>query len=496
MRRMQRRKWLLGAGASIAVAALPSASLAAAASQGARRATERVDVAVVGGGLAGLNAALILAAAGASVRVLEGDSRAGGRVRTADRFPFHPDLGGVQIGPMYARVRDVASRLGITLAPGAHVNAPYAFVLAETLISALQWPDSPLNRLVGAERRVLPHALGGFYVEQRSPFTALDDWLQPAAQRYDISLAQWLREQQASPEAMRLIHQGQGAASLENMAVLRMLQEATRSKADVKAIAALPNMAGKDVYERFALASSHVVGGSSRLVEAMVATLGDAVRFNARVRAIRMTDAGCELDCDEGLRVHADHVVAAVPFSVLREIRISPTLQGEQADAVRRMPYHNQSQVWLRVKQPYWEEDGYDASLWTDGPVTLVRQQLEHDGKRELVSALAFGAKSRALDALPVAERGRRVLDYLHKVRPSMQGRLEFLGAHSWAEVPLVRGCSHQYVPGKVTAWSQAMIRPHHRLHFAGEHTRRLEVGMEAAMESGERTALEILQRS
>jgi monoamine oxidase len=38
------------------------------------------------------------------------------------------------------------------------------------------------------------------------------------------------------------------------------------------------------------------------------------------------------------------------------------------------------------------------------------------------------------------------------------------------------------------------MIQPHERLHFAGEHTRRLEVGMESAMESGERAALEIIQ--
>jgi monoamine oxidase len=159
------------------------------------------------------------------------------------------------------------------------------------------------------------------------------------------------------------------------------------------------------------------------------------------------------------------------------------------------MPYHNQSQVWLQVKRPYWEEDGLDASLWTDGPVTLVRQQIEHDGRRELVSALAFGPKSRQLDALPPADRGRLVLDYLAKVRPSTAGRLEYLGVHSWAEVPLVRGCSHQYIPGKVVPWSHAMIKPHERLHFAGEHTRRLEVGMESAMESGERTALEILER-
>jgi monoamine oxidase len=40
------------------------------------------------------------------------------------------------------------------------------------------------------------------------------------------------------------------------------------------------------------------------------------------------------------------------------------------------------------------------------------------------------------------------------------------------------------------------MIVPWQRLHLAGEHTRRNDFGMEAAMESGERAALEILERA
>ena len=40
------------------------------------------------------------------------------------------------------------------------------------------------------------------------------------------------------------------------------------------------------------------------------------------------------------------------------------------------------------------------------------------------------------------------------------------------------------------------MIQPHMHLHFAGEQTRRVEIGMEAAMESGERVAVEILERA
>jgi monoamine oxidase len=39
------------------------------------------------------------------------------------------------------------------------------------------------------------------------------------------------------------------------------------------------------------------------------------------------------------------------------------------------------------------------------------------------------------------------------------------------------------------------MARPHLGLHFAGEHLRQLDVGMEAAAESGERAAREVAER-
>ena len=159
-----------------------------AANNRASKRLETCDVIVVGAGLAGLNAALILSGEGLSVRLLEGSERVGGRVWTARGWHGEPDLGGVQIGPMYARLRDMARRLNIKLAPGAHVNAPYSYVLGEQLVPAKQWESSPLNRLTDNERRVPPQGLNSFYVEQKSPFTELDDWLKPAAAQFDLSL--------------------------------------------------------------------------------------------------------------------------------------------------------------------------------------------------------------------------------------------------------------------------------------------------------------------
>jgi monoamine oxidase len=201
------------------------------------------------------------------------------------------------------------------------------------------------------------------------------------------------------------------------------------------------------------------------------------------------------VSCGNGFRAKAAFVVVAAPFGALRRIRMIPDWQGPQRDAVQRMPYHNQSQVWMRVRKPYWEADGIEASMWTEGIFTLVRQQIESDGTRELISCLAFNDRALELDALDPAARGRRAIAELEAIRPSLRGALEFVGAHSWLQVAGVEGCSHQFVPGRAFDWTQAFVRPHGRVHVAGEHARRLEVGMESAMESGERCALEILER-
>ena len=170
MKRSHSRRDVLAAAAMIAAG---STGIARAA---ARAVPESFDVAIVGGGLSGLNAAMILQDLGLKVVVLEANSRAGGRCLTKDDWHLQPDLGGVQIGNAYARILDVVRRLEVKLGPGAHLNAPYSFVFGETLIPARQWAKSPLNLTVGAERAIPPHALGGFYVEQRTPFKTLDGW--------------------------------------------------------------------------------------------------------------------------------------------------------------------------------------------------------------------------------------------------------------------------------------------------------------------------------
>jgi monoamine oxidase len=479
---VSRRQFVAAAGAAVAVASTRSWAI-----------EPDIDVVIIGAGLSGMNAAMLLAELGAKVVVLESELRPGGRCRTMDEWYLAPDLGGAQIGRDYARVLDTAAKLGVRLGPGAHINAPYAFVVGDTLIPAKDWTGSPLNPTEGVEREVPPHALGGLFVDRRTPFTTLDGWLQPEARQYDLSLAQWLERQGASPGARRIIRTSIGRP-LERLSVLRMLQEATRGRIGMDRID--PEiLKGRDQYEIAGLTSQHVVGGTSRLTDAMAAALGERVRYGQRVRAIHMDARGIAIRCAGGARFRARFALAALPFSVLRGIDIRPGLRGVQADAVRGMPYGNQSQVWLRVRAPYWEHDGIEASMWTDGAFNLIRQQIESDGSRHLISALAFSDNAVRLDALPHAERGRFAIAEIERIRPSTRGKLEFVGAHSWLQAPGAQGCSYQLQPGRAFDWTREMARPHQRLWLAGEHLRQLEVGMEAAMESGEQAARGLLEQ-
>ncbi len=81
----------------------------------------------------------------------------------------------------------------------------------------------------------------------------------------------------------------------------------------------------------------------------------------------------------------------------------------------------------------------------------------------------------------------------LARLRPPAQGQLHAIRIHSNQNDPFFGGSYAYWKPGMPLRFAQAMSRPHGDVHFAGEHTATLHRGMEAAMESGERAALEIL---
>lgn len=79
-----------------------------------KKGTEKLSVAVVGAGLAGLAAAYELAKAGVAVTVFESENRVGGRVKSVLVGKQSVDVGGFIIYPWYTQYHRLVQELGLT----------------------------------------------------------------------------------------------------------------------------------------------------------------------------------------------------------------------------------------------------------------------------------------------------------------------------------------------------------------------------------------------
>lgn len=495
-----RRQMLGTALAAGAAATLPQRLPAATAKTGA---AEHASVVVIGGGLAGLNSALMLHDAGVNVLLLEGSGRLGGRVYTADQVKSRPEYGASQIGRSYARTIDLCRRFKLALVPEHRDVLPMSSYVRGQWVRSDDWPKSPANKLVGEEREMQPAMIGSRLLAKYNPLKELDDWLSPEHAALDISFGELLRRNGHSAEALRLADISTSGNDLNSASCLSLMQEQTRGQFDL-AFGSGAKSSGERPYgfrenERRAgelALISNIEGGSSRLPEAMARALGDRVRTGKLAVAIDMDGGRAEIRCLDGSRFTAERVIVAVPFTVLRRMRITPGFTGAQDEAVRMLPYAHTTRAFGAISAPYWESDGLEPSFFSEEGVKMFWALKPRPGESvHRFMVVLTGNSATRFDLLPPAEAVRAITADLVRIRPSMAGKLDMHGFYSWEQDLLVQGCRHMFAPGQVRAFAGNMIKPHHRLHLAGEHTRRLEYGMEAALESGDRAALEVLEK-
>ena len=448
---------------------------------------ERHDVVVIGAGLAGLTAAHALQAQGLDVLVLEAQERVGGRVHSMRQLGGVGEAGGTYIGAGYARVIAAASRLKIRLidvTPVLEFFREQDLVLDGKIIRQADWPEHPANPFPGADKQLFPWTYYRVLTARTNPLAAPEDWLAPEHAGLDVSMHAWLTSLGLSERAIALAY-GTNLSfgrDARDVSALLLLFRAAFSKAQRSLAPA----------EQIGYTAE---GGVQRIPEAMAEDLRRPVSRSRAVVGVRLERDGARVTCADGTRLAATQVIAAVPFGALRHIAIDPPLSGAQAQAVHELPSQPITQVYLAPKTPFWEQDGYAPSLFTDSLAGMLAAARHGEDPRQVTSLTAWimGDAAAALDELPADEIGRRVIADIERIRPAARGRLELLGVYSWGRDRYAAGAWAYFRPGQVTRWAAAMGHSHGCLHFCGEHLAIASRGMEGAMESGERAAIEVL---
>ncbi|MEM9705281.1 MAG: NAD(P)/FAD-dependent oxidoreductase [Pseudomonadota bacterium] len=469
--RLNRRRFLQAAGAASAASIFPTAV-------GAQR--KKADVIVIGAGLSGLHAALTMQDAGMSVLVVEAADRVGGRLLTLDGLPGRPEGGGAQVGQSYGRILSRAYQYDIGISFEARQRRGRVLAVGGKLIDAKDWATSPINPMPEQYKRIAPDAalfaLGG----PDNPFTDFDSW-RLATGANDVSASEFLSAKGLNADALGMANKALNANALETYSMANVWRSLLLYKRDAEI--------GP---------SGAVAGGAQRLPEAMANALDEgALRLGSTVRAITGGRRGVKVETSTGV-VEADFAIVALPFPALKGIDFRPGFTGAQAKAIADLPYTQIMQVHFETSRPFWESDGMAPAMWTDGPFERIFATRD----RESGDVVGFNAWVNGVGAAAFAgksdeEIGGLLSAEMMRLRPASAGETRINQVVRWTKDESYAGGAYMHWgPGQISDWADTMGASVGRIHFAGEHLSTLYTGMEGAMESGERAALDIMERA
>ncbi len=498
--RSSRREFLARLGKATAAAAITGATplrRALAVKQA------NVDVAIVGGGIAGLTCADTLRIAGVNATIYEARDRLGGRMWSmGDTFPgpvIFPgqvvERGGEFIDTTHLTIKSYAQEFKLALEdvkkawlPGGDTfyfngaRVPESVVVDEfrALVDNMR-PD--LSRLSNA---VDVNNFTDF--DRQLDFTSLRDYLRTRGAGDIIS---------KTVDVAYTTEYGCEISELSCLAFLFFIHIDKRSKFT-------PFGVFSD--ERF-----HVIGGNQQIPRSIAARLTGPVELEARLIAARKTAGGrVQLTFDRNgqtfTRSH-EAVVFALPFTILREAQLDPSLGLPPAKlyAINNFRLGTNAKMNVGFNGRFWFNDSSDAETWSDLPnhqLTWEVNPIKASADHAVIVDYSGGNRGAHLDPNNVQHEAQLWLTDLDKVLPGALAAAAVVNgkylAHlqHWPSDPLIKGSYTCNQPGYFTTIAGNEATPVGNLYFAGEHTDSFydtQGFMEGGANSGIRAANDVL---
>jgi monoamine oxidase len=420
-----------------------------------------VDVAVVGGALAGLTAARELGRRGRSVLLLEARERLGGRAWPSPFAGVDVEMGGAFVHWSQPHLWAEVTRYGLGI-----VELPEA---ERGVLQTTDDPEPMARAIVVALNDSFDRLCHGAEALLPEPMSIPDN--PEAIEADNRSTAERLAETDLDPRDRDYLD-----------AVCSGLSSAPNDRVGFLTIAktfALAGFVGEKVFEtngRWALQ-----GGTRSLVDAMAADLRGEVLLGTRVDEIAQDDAGVTLRTSEGER-HASAAIVALPVNALGSMLFDPSLSDTKQEAAKEGVVSLGVKIWAKLA-------GGFPSAFSAAPDRYPLSFVETFSSTPDGGTVVLGFGPSAADLAPSDPEA--VARAIEDLLPG--ARVEEVGGHDWVRDPFAGETWATYRTGTWLRWLPELERREGRIAFAGSDIARgWGSYMDGAIETGLRASREV----
>jgi monoamine oxidase len=459
------RSAALAGGTTLATAALSNA-------QSSQNQGRQPKIAIVGGGIAGLNAAYQLKKAGFSATIYEASSRLGGRILSKK------GLVGAGL------VTDIG---------GSLINSDHEDILS--LVK--EFKLGLFNRIEDANRFQYPEV--GYYFDGRARSESeIAKKLRSLAEQIGRDAALIDRDfDRFAPELDKLSvaqYLDKHADKIPEPFIRELIENAIRveygvepnQSSSLQLLFALPTVNGLEVEILGESDEAFMVQeGSGQIVDRLAANLQGAIRTRMQLTEIQSQGNGFRLTFNKLNRVNADYVIIAIPFPVLRRVSLQVKLKPKFKRFINEVNLGLNEKLFAGFKEKAWRQPaGFINEMWTDLGFSEIWDETQRQVNRPdgIVTFFLSSREVKAIESRNPASVGKDFVNRFEAIAPGAKNAATnqfFLT--QWQKNPSIGGSYSQFRPGQLTEFGEFLYvesdDPQERqdvsegnLVFAGEH--------------------------
>ena len=446
-------------------------------------------IAIVGGGMAGLNTAWKLKKAGLEAKIFEGADRTGGRIFTASNLlgeGLTTELGGEFIDSTHEEMLALMDEFSLerldTLGPGAADLKPETY-----FVNGRHYTQADAAReFVPLAAQILEHydSMGEVVDYENEGGGGAFDRMSIAQYFDSIGASGWMRE---LLEVAYVTEYGLDADEQSALNFIFLIGTGDLSDTDHVSL-----LGESD--ERY-----KVRGGNQRIVDELARRVEPQINRRHKLEAIRSRGEGYTLTFQTSGGVIdevADVVILAMPFTLLRDVKMDVELPDLKKRAIQELGYGANAKVLVGFESRPWQKLGYSGATYSDEMFQLAwDNSFLQPGTAGGLTLYSGGQLALAAGEGTAEEAAARLMRGIERAYPgATRERNGKVSRFHWPTFPWTRASYSCYKPGQWTTIAGVEGLPVGNLFFAGEHCSYDYQGyMNGAAQSGADTAKAVM---